>query len=380
MNFDLSEEQQLLADTLKRYLANDYSFEARARIVASPEGWSPSAWAAFAEMGLLGLPFPEEHGGFSGTAVDVMIAMEAFGDALVVEPYLPNVGLAGQLVLRGGSAAQQKLYLAGLIQGKRRLAFAHSERGARYSLHHVTTRARRAGPGFVLEGEKRVVVGGGAADTLLVSARTGGGDTEPAGISLFLVDRAAPGVTVKEYRTIDELRAADVWLSDVAVPAEARLGPEGGGHALVEEVTDYATALLCAEAVGAIRFANEATLEYLKTRRQFGVPIGTFQALQHRMVDMVISYEQARSMTCLACVKVDSADAAERRRVVSAAKIKIADACRHVSQEAVQLHGGMGMTDEVKVSHTFRRLTMIAQTFGDAEHHLDRFAAEPAPR
>jgi alkylation response protein AidB-like acyl-CoA dehydrogenase len=380
VNFDLSQEQQLLADTLKRYLASDYSFEARARIVASPEGWSGAAWAAFAEMGLLGLPFPEEHGGFGGTAVDVMIAMEAFGEALVVEPYLPNVGLAGRLVLRGGSAAQQKGYLPGLVQGERRLAFAHTERGARYSLPHVTTRARRAGSGFVLEGEKRVVVGGGAADTLVVSARTGGGDTDPAGISLFLVDRAAPGVTVKEYRTIDELRAADVWLSDVAVPAEARLGPEGGGHALVEEVTDYATALLCAEAVGAIRFANEATLEYLKTRRQFGVPIGTFQALQHRMVDMVISYEQARSMTYLACVKVESADAAERRRVVSAAKIKIADACRHVSQEAVQLHGGMGMTDELKVSHTFRRLTMIAQTFGDAEHHLDRFAAEPAPR
>ena len=211
-----------------------------------------------------------------------------------------------------------------------------------------------------------------------MSARTSGGDTDATGISLFLVDRSAPGVTLKEYRTIDELRAADVWLSGVSVPAEARLGDEGRALPLIEDAADYATALLCAEAVGAIRFANEATLEYIKTRRQFGVPIGSFQALQHRMVDMVISYEQARSMACLACVKVDSAPPAERRRAVSAAKIKVADACRHVSQEAVQLHGGMGMTEELKVSHTFRRLTMIGQTFGDAEHHLERYAAADA--
>jgi alkylation response protein AidB-like acyl-CoA dehydrogenase len=379
MNFDLTEEQQLLADSLKRYLANEYSIDARAKIVDSPTGSSDAVWAAFAEMGLLGVPFAEEHGGFGGTAVDVMLVMEALGEGLVVEPYWVNVGLAGRLVARGGSVAQQKRILPELIQGKHRLAFAHTERAARYDLRHVATRARRSGPGFVLEGEKRAVLHGASADTLIVSARTSGGDTDSAGISLFLVDRAAQGVTVKEYRTIDELRAADVWLSGVSVGAEAQLGDEGRALPLIEDAADYATALLCAEAVGAIRFANEATLEYLKTRRQFGVPIGSFQALQHRMVDMVISYEQARSMACLACVKVDGAPPAERRHAVSAAKIKVADACRHVSQEAVQLHGGMGMTEELKISHTFRRLTMIAQTFGDAEHHLERFAAsEPA--
>jgi pimeloyl-CoA dehydrogenase small subunit len=379
MNFDLTEEQQLLADSLKRYLANEYSIDARAKIVDSPTGSSEAVWAAFAEMGLLGVPFAEEHGGFGGTAVDVMLVMEALGEGLVVEPYWVNVGLAGRLVARGGSVAQQKRILPELIQGKHRLAFAHTERAARYDLRHVATRAKRSGAGFVLEGEKRAVLHGASADTLIVSARTSGADTDSAGISLFLVDRAAPGVTVKEYRTIDELRAADVWLSGVSVGAEAQLGDEGRALPLIEDAADYATALLCAEAVGAIRFANEATLEYLKTRRQFGVPIGSFQALQHRMVDMVISYEQARSMACLACVKVDSAPPAERRHAVSAAKIKVADACRHVSQEAVQLHGGMGMTEELKISHTFRRLTMIAQTFGDAEHHLERFAAsEPA--
>ena len=212
----------------------------------------------------------------------------------------------------------------------------------------------------------------------MVSARTAGADTDAQGISLFLVDRRAPGVAVREYRTIDNLRVADVRFAGVRVAREALLGVEGARADLIEEVVDYATALLCAEAVGAIRYANDATLDYLKTRRQFGVPIGTFQALQHRMVDMVISYEQARSMAYLACVKVDTAGAAERRRIVSAAKIKMADACRHVSQDAVQLHGGMGMTEELKISHTFRRLTMIAQTFGDAEHHLERFAASGA--
>jgi alkylation response protein AidB-like acyl-CoA dehydrogenase len=378
MNFDLTEEQQLLGDSVKRYLTNEYSIDARAKIVASDPGWSESVWAAFAEMGLLGVPFAEEHGGFGGNAVDVMLVMEAMGEALVVEPYWVNVGLAGRLVARGGSAEQHKRILPALIQGKRRLAFAHTERAARYDLRHVGARAKRSGQGYTLEGEKRAVLHGACADTLIVSARTAGSDTDAAGISLFLVDRGVAGLTVKDYRTIDELRAADVWLSGVTVPADALLGAEGQGLPLLEDAADYATALLCGEAIGAIRFANETTLEYLKTRNQFGVPIGTFQALQHRMVDMTMSYEQARSMTYLACVKVDSAGAAERRRVVSAAKIKVADACRHVSQEAIQLHGGIGMTDELKVSHTFKRLTMIGQTFGDAEHHLERFAAADA--
>jgi alkylation response protein AidB-like acyl-CoA dehydrogenase len=375
MNFELNQEQQLLADSLKRFVTNDYSFDARTKIVDSPKGWSEKVWAGLAEMGLMGLPFPAEFDGFGGTAVDVMIVMEAIGEALVVEPYLPTVGLGGQFVVRGGSPAQQKRLLPAIAQGQCKTAFAHTEPAGRYDLAQVGLRARREGDGFVLDGDKRVVLHGAAADVLVVSARTAGQGVDPHGISLFLVDRTAPGVTVKEYRTIDEQRAADIHLSSVSVSRDAMLGLEGAGLPLIEEVVDYATALCCAEAVGGIRYANDATLDYLKTRRQFGVPIGSFQALQHRMVDMVISYEQARSMAYLACVKVDTAGAAERRRVVSAAKVKVADACRHVSQESVQLHGGMGMTDELKVSHTFRRLTVISQTFGDAEHHLERFAA-----
>jgi pimeloyl-CoA dehydrogenase small subunit len=375
MNFELSDEQTLLAETIKRFVATHYNFDARAKIIASPAGHSEDVWSAIAEMGLLGLPFAEAQGGFGGSTVDVMLVMEAIGEGLLVEPYLATVGLGGRFVARGRTKAQQDRILPELVQGKHTLAFAHTEPGARYDLRQVGVRARRTGDGWTLDGDKRMVVHGAQADTLVVSARTAGGETDAAGITLFLVPRTAAGVSVKDARTLDNLRAAEIRFTGVRVAADALLGREGDEFSLIEEVVDYATALLCAEAVGAIRYANDATLEYLKTRRQFGVPIGSFQALQHRMVEMMISYEQARSMAYLACVKIDSADAAERRRVISAAKIKIADACRHVSQESVQLHGGMGMTEELKVSHTFRRLTMLAQTFGDAEHHLERFAA-----
>jgi pimeloyl-CoA dehydrogenase small subunit len=375
VNFDYSEEQQLLANSVRQFLAKDYTFEARKAILAAPAGYSEQVWGRFAEMGLLGLPFASEYGGFGGNAVDLMPVMEAIGEGLMVEPYLATVGLGGQFVARGGTEAQKKAILPAVVEGKLKLAFAQTERDSRYNLAHVTVRAAKSGNGYVLDGEKCVVLHAPAADKFVVSARTSGKDTATKGISLFLVDCNAPGVSLKSYRTADNLRAADIVFSDTTVPATALLGKKGGALPLIEEVVDYATALLCSEAVGAIKFANDATLEYLKTRKQFGVPIGTFQALQHRMVDMTISYEQAKSMACLACVKAESADPLERKRIISAAKIKIADACRHVSQEAVQLHGGMGMTEELKVSHTFRRLTTIAQTFGDADHHLDRFAA-----
>jgi alkylation response protein AidB-like acyl-CoA dehydrogenase len=375
MDFEYTDEQRLLSETLRRFLATGYGFDARAKILASPAGFSEDVWAALAEMGVLGVPFDAEHGGAGGTTVDMMVVMEALGEALLLEPYLATVGLGGRFVARGGRAAQQARVLPALVAGRTKLAFAHTERGARYDLARVGLRATPAGDGWRLDGEKVAVLHGGAADVLVVSARTAGGDADAAGVSLFLVDRAAPGVAVREARGIDNLRVADVRFAGVAVPRAALLGVEGGALPLIEEVVDYATVLLCAEAVGAIKYAHDATLDYLKTRRQFGVPIGSFQALQHRMVDILIAYEQAKSIACLAAVKMDTAGVAERRRVVSAAKIKIADAARHVSQESVQLHGGMGMTEELKISHTFRRLTMIAQAFGDADHHLARFAA-----
>ena len=353
MNFDYNEEQQLLADSVRRYLARSYDFEARKRIV-SGEGWSAEAWAQLAEMGLMGLVLPAEHGGFGGGAVDLMGVMEAFGEALVVEPYVPTV-LAARIVARAGSAAQKQAVLQAVGEGRMKLAFAHVERGAR----HRTDYVQCSFSGGKLKGEKAAVIGAPLADKLVVSAR--GADA----VGLYLVDRVAG----KAYRTIDERLAADLAFD--GAPAEKL----AGGLELVEEAFDFGAALACAEAVGAMKFACDTTLEYLKTRKQFGVPIGTFQALQHRIVDLFIESEQARSMACLACSRVDQAEnPRERARAVSSAKIKIADAARHISQESVQLHGGMGMSEELKVSHTFRRLTVLAGEFGDADSHLARFA------
>lgn len=374
MDFEYSDEQKLLSETLRKFLNTGYGFDSRTKIIATAAGFSEDVWSALAEMGILSVPFDASHGGFGGTTVDMMVVMEALGEALVVEPYLATVGLGGRFVARGGSDEQRARILPALIQGKLKMAFAHTPPGGRYDLRAVGPKARATGNGFVIDGEARAVLHGATADLLVVAARTAGADGDERGISLFLVERGAAGVAASDYRTLDNLRVSDLRFTGVQVGRDALLGTEGAGFALAEEVVDYATVLVCAEAVGAIKYAHDATLDYLKTRRQFGVPIGSFQALQHRMVDILISYEQAKSIACLASVKVESADAGERRRAVSAAKIKIADACRHVSQESVQLHGGMGMTEELKVSHTFRRLTSIAQAFGDADHHLERFA------
>ncbi len=376
MDFEYNEEQQLLADSVRKYLANAYNFEARKKTIAASAGFSTEAWSTFAEMGLTAIPFAAEDGGFGGGAVDLMAAMEAFGDALVVEPVLDNIGLAGRLVARAGSPSQRAALLAGLIDGSRKLAFANYEPGRRYELDPQTTTATPAAGGWRLDGSKVVVIGAPLADTLVVSARS------PKGTSLFVVDRAAPGVTTSAYRTVDGQRAADVTFSGVQVSADALLGSDGGALPAIEEAVDFATALACADAVGAMKSANDATLEYLKTRKQFGMPIGSFQALQHRMVDMFIACEFARSMAILAATRVDAAasatgDAAivDRKIGVSQAMVRVADAARLVSQESVQLHGGMGMTEELKVSHTFRRLTVLGQRFGDADHHLARLAA-----
>ena len=375
MNFELNDEQRQLAESVSRYLNDQHDFESRKKILNSPNGSSEELWKQLAEFGVLSIPFSEAAGGFGGGTVDLMGSMNAIGSALVVEPVLATL-LAGRLIDRAGSASQQAELLGPVIEGSRKLAFAHTEDGARYSLSHVATSAVRNGEGWVLNGLKRVVHGAPLADIIVVSARTAGATTEATGISLFAVPAGAKGVSMTPYRTIDNQRAGDVRLENVQVRADALIGAEAGALPAIEEALDFASTLLCAEAVGAMQFANETTLEYLKTRKQFGAPIGSFQALQHRMVEMYVTLEQARSMTYLACSKVDSGVAArERSRVISAARIKVADACRQISQESIQLHGGMGMTEEMKVSHTFRRLTMIAQQFGDVDAHLDRFAA-----
>ena len=369
MNFELSDEQQQLADSVRKYLAGNYDFEQRKAIIGSPSGHSQATWSALAEMGLTAIALPEADGGFGGGAMDLMAAMEACGEALVVEPLLENIALGGRLVARAGNAAQRAAWLPGLVDGTGQLAFAYLEPGRRYELAPETTTARANGGGWVLDGRKSVVTGAATATRLIVSART------DAGPSLFLVDPKAAGVTLNPSRTVDGLRVADVSFTNVQLGADALLGTAGGAMTHIDEALDFATALQCSDAIGAMRYANEATLEYTKTRKQFGTPIASFQVLQHRMVEMLICFEQARSLAILAASKVDHAsDATERRRAVSAAKVKIADAARQISQESVQLHGGMGMTEELKISHTFRRLTMIGQRFGDADHHLERYA------
>ncbi|MDB5797239.1 MAG: pimeloyl-CoA dehydrogenase small subunit [Paucimonas sp.] len=376
MDFNFTEEQKQFADALRRWAEKDYGFEQRKKIIHSPEGVSTQAWSTLAELGMTALPVPEEQGGFNGTAVDMLVVMQELGRALVVEPYLATVMGSRFLKLAGG----QDALLERVASGELKLACALYEKQSRYDLADIATSATKAGDGYLLNGSKSVVVHGGQAGMLVVSARTSGEPRSRDGISLFLVPANGAGVSIRDYRTIDGQRAADITFADVKLAATAILGTAGAGWELLEAGADYGAVLLCAEAVGAMEALNAATLDYLKTRQQFGVPIGKFQALQHRMVDMFIQQEQARSITTLAAVRVDSQDPAERRRNVSAAKARVGQALKFVGQQAVQLHGGMGVTDELPASHYFKRLSMIELTLGDTDHHLARFASEPGFR
>jgi len=373
MDFKYSEEQLALQDTLSRFIAKDYGFEQRRALAGSEAGFSRGHWRRFADLGILALPFPEEFGGMNGNAVDTLLVMEMLGRGLVLEPYLATVVLSGGLIRDAGSQAQKEALLPAIAAGELLLALAHHEPGGRYETRHVATAARRDGDGYRVDGAKAVVIAGPSADKIIVSARTSGETRDEQGISLFLVDAETAGVRLRGYPTQDGGRAAEIALDNVRLPAAALIGAEGGALPAIERALDYAIAALCAEAVGIMTAVNETTLDYLKTRKQFGQPIGRFQVLQHRMVDMVIATEQARSMATLAAVRVDSADAALRRRSVSAAKAHIGQQARSVGQQAVQLHGGMGVVDELALAHYFKRLTMINATFGDADHHLGLF-------
>jgi alkylation response protein AidB-like acyl-CoA dehydrogenase len=377
MNFDFSEEQSQLREALGRLLDRGYAFDKRKQIIASDAGWSRELWRQLAELGALSIALPEPQGGAGGGAVDTLVVMEALGRRLVVEPYVPAIVLGAGLVARAGSDAQRARLLPRVASGEHLLALAHDEPDSRYELARVATRARPeggAGGGFVLDGHKTVVLGGGAADTLIASARTAGEPGDPDGVSLFLVDAGAPGVSRVGYQTQDNHRAADVTLTGVRVGGDAQLGPPGGGVALVEHAIEHGIAAVCAESLGVMAMLVELTAGYVKTRKQFGVPIGSFQALQHRLADMLMRVESARSMTYLLTTTVDSADAATRRRTTAAVKAMVSQAGRFVGQGAIQLHGGIGVTDEAPVSHYFKRMTAITMMFGDADHHVARFS------
>ncbi|MFC0168365.1 acyl-CoA dehydrogenase family protein [Pseudoduganella danionis] len=371
MDFQLREEQQQFADALRRWVAKDYSHEARRQIIHSASGVSDSAWQTLVELGMTALPVPEAQGGFSGGAVDLWVVMQELGRGLVVEPYFATVWGAQFLQLAGNQAA----LLEQVASGELKLACALGEQQSRHDLYDIRTSAVRDGEGYCLNGAKSVVIHGAQAGALIVSARDA---AAPDGICLFVVPATAPGVQRRDYRTIDGQRAATVELCDVRLPASALLAQGSVAADLLEQAADYGVTLLCAEAVGAMDALFAATLDYLKTRKQFGTAIGSFQALQHRMADMYIHLEQARSMAMLAAARQDGSDAAERRRAVSAAKVRIGQAAKFIGQQAVQLHGGMGVTDELPAAHLFKRLTMIDLTLGDVDHHLQRFAAQPA--
>ena len=374
MDFDLTEEQRLLKESLDRLIADRYGFEQRKRYGQAPEGWSRELWAQYAELGLLGLPFAEQYGGSAGGPVETMIAMEAFGGALVLEPFLATVVLGGGFLRHGGNAQQCADFLPKIADGSLTFAFAHTERHSRYDLADISTAAARDGASWVLDGEKGVVLHGDTADKLIITARVGGARRDRDGVGVFIVDGKAAGVSRRGYPTQDGLRAAEIAFSGVQVGPAGVLGEPGAALPLVERVVDEAIAALCAEAVGAMAAMHELTLDYLKTRRQFGREIGSFQILQHRAVDMLIALEQARSMAMYATMMAAEEDAAERRNALSAAKVQIGRSGRLIGQQAVQLHGGIGMTMEYKVGHYFKRATMIDTMFGDADHHLRELA------
>ena len=379
MDFDFTEEQLMLKASVDKFLEKTYSFGARNAIIATRAGYSPDIWKGFAELGLLGLPVPQDRDGFGGGGVETMVVMEAFGRHLVVEPYLGTVVMAASLIATVGSDDQKQYLLPLIMDGTMKLACGFLEAAGRYDLGHVETTARQEPNGaWIISGRKSVVIHGAVADLLIISARTSGKAGDADGVSLFFVNPAEPGVSGLEYPTYDGMRAAEVTFENVQVNSDSLIGVAGRSLPVVELVADRAIAALCAEAVGAMTTLKDATLEYLKTRRQFGVPIGRFQALQHRMVDLLMHCEQARSMAMLAAMKVDSTDVVERRRAVSGAKELIGRSGRFVAQQAIQLHGGMGMTNELNVSHYVKRVTAIDTLFGDADHHLDRFHAAAA--
>ena len=374
MNFDLSEEQKMLRDAAQKFLRAEYRFDARNKIVASEAGMSREHWRRFGEFGWLGLGLPEAHGGFGGVVELIQIA-EAMGAALVVEPYLASTVLGAQALTRAGSAAQQAAWLPGLASGQRILTLAHGEADARHELGYVSTRAMAKDGGWLLSGRKSGVLGAPWADGFVVVARTSGATDERQGISLFLVSAKTPGVQVAGYRSYDGSRAGDLILEQVVLGADALLGTEGEGLGLLEHLVDLGIVAACADALGAMGALLRKTGEYVSTRKQFDVPIASFQVIQHRLVDMFAAVEASRSLVLMAALHADHADAATRSRAVSAAKSAIGERARYVAQQAVQLHGGVGMTDELDIGHYFRRLTLFCNLLGSTDHHLQRFAA-----
>ena len=373
MDFSLSEEQQLLKDSITQFVDKDYQFDIRQKNVSSDLGYSSEFWKTFADLGWLGMPFSEEDGGYNGGPTDLMVIMESLGRGLVVEPYIPNVVLAGGLISRLGSSEQKSNLLPKIISGENQMSVAFSEPQSRFNLSDVITSAKKDGDNYILDGYKSVVMNGPSSNFIIIVARTSGKQLEEKGLTLFLLDPSLEGVSLRNYSNVDGSKASEVTLESVTVSSSTMLGNEGEAYNSLEEVIDLATLAISAEAIGIMEKMNEITLEYTKTREQFGETLSSFQALQHRMVDTFMAYEQTKSLLLMCAAKLtDKTEDASKS--VSALKYQVGIAAKHVGEEAVQLHGGMGVTDETNIGHYFKRLTTIRAIFGNTDYHLKRYS------
>ncbi len=373
MDFSFNEEQTLLRNTIQSFIQDNYDFDKRTEIVKSEEGMKIENWKLFSDLGLLGIPFSEDDGGLGFGPVELMIVAEEFGKGLVVEPYIQTIVTCGGFLKRA-SEKQRHTYIPKIISGEDIWAFAYAEPQGRYNLNDLTTKASKEGDNYILNGYKCVVSAAPWSKKLIVSARTSGDQRDEEGISLFILDKDSSGISLRDYPTVDGSRASEITLEDVKVSSDNLIGEEGKASKLIEQVVDESIAAVCAEAIGAMGVLNEATVEYCKTRKQFGQPIGKFQVLQHRMVDMFMQYEQSVSMTYMVNLKLHE-EYSERRKAASGAKVQICKAAKFIGQSAIQLHGGMGMTDELNVGHYFKRLSMIESLFGNIDHHLKKYAS-----
>lgn len=375
MDFSFSDEQTLLQESVSRFITNDYGFESRQKHSRSDAGYSLENWQTFAELGWLGVPFSENHGGFGGGAVETMLMMEEFGKGLVVEPYLATVVACGSALNGFGSEDQKSSFIPEIIDGSKLWALAFAEPQGRFNLADLTTTATASNGSYLLSGHKSVVINGPNANFFIVSVRTSGEQRDETGISLFIIPSDAKGLSRRDYPTVDGQRASELILDNVELDEASRLGEEGQGLNILQQAIDFATLAIGSEAVGCMEVLYKDTVEYCKNREQFGQPIGKFQVLQHRMVDMFMEHEQSKSLMFMAAMRWDEGYGAEAQKAVSAFKVQVGKSGKFVGQSAVQLHGGMGMTDELNIGHYFKRLTIIDTMFGNVDHHLKRFGS-----
>ncbi len=372
MHFELTEEQTLLENMVTAFVRDDYNWEIREKIVKTEEGWKPENWSKFAELGLLSVPFSEDHGGLGGSAVDSMVVMEQFGKGLVVEPFMPSILLSGNLISKLANEGQANQIIPKIIEGESRYVFAYAEPQSRFDLSDVKTSAVKDGDEYTLNGFKSVVFGASMATHIIIAARTSGHQRSEVGITLFIADIKSNGITLQTYPTIDEYRASEVVIENLKISSDMILGEVDRAYEVVEEVIDLATIAACSEAVGVLQVLKDSTVDYCKQRKQFGQPISKNQAIQHKLVDMMIEYEQAKSIL-YAAVTADLSNAVERKKAVSGAKARIGQSIKFVGESAIQLHGGMGMVDEYMISHYFKRATMLGVLFGNVDFHMKRF-------